>query len=156
MYVLNRSLGIILLIIAMAGSALASSPKDILLSIENENLQDFCNNWYGTKYKGGGCSKTGIDCSCFARTLYKHVYDTDLDRSSAMQCQQSKAIKKIRKLKEGDLVFFKIKSLKVNHVGVYLGDRKFIHATTSNGVIVSSLDETYYKNYYHRGGRVGH
>lgn len=122
--------------------------------LENKELQAFCNNWYGTKYQYGGCSRTGIDCSCFARTLYKTVYGIDLERSSAIQYKQTKRVKRIRQLEEGDLVFFRVHSMKINHVGVYIGDRKFIHATTANGVIVSSLDEPNYKREFYRAGTI--
>jgi lipoprotein Spr len=65
-------------------------------------------------------------------------------------------VKPIKKsaLKEGDLVFFKIKQKRISHVGVYVGNNKFAHASVQNGVIISDLDEPYYKMYFYKGGRV--
>ena len=57
-------------------------------------------------------------------------------------------------LKEGDLVFFKIKSKAISHVGVYLGNNKFAHASSSRGVMISNLNEAYWKRYYYKGGRL--
>lgn len=133
---------------------MAPAVKEKVTDLENKDLQAFCNNWYGTRYQYGGCSRSGIDCSCFARTLYKAVYGIELERSSAVQYKQTKRVKRIRQLEEGDLVFFRVHSMKINHVGVYIGDRKFIHATTANGVIVSSLDEPNYKREFYRAGTI--
>jgi lipoprotein Spr len=57
-------------------------------------------------------------------------------------------------LKEGDLVFFKIKSSRITHIGIYLGDRRFAHASSSRGVVISNLDEPYYARHFYRGGRI--
>lgn len=128
--------------------------KEVVTNLQDKKLQDFCNKWYGTKYQYGGCTRSGIDCSCFTHTLYKSVYGIELDRSSKLQYKNAKTIKRIRRLKEGDLVFFKISSFSVNHVGVYIGDKKFIHASTSSGVVISSFDEDYYRKKFHRGGKM--
>jgi murein DD-endopeptidase / murein LD-carboxypeptidase len=120
---------------------------------KNNKLDEFCKTWLGAPYRMGGCQKTGIDCSCFARTLYSSVYNVNLARSSAEQFAQCKPIRKNR-LREGDLVFFRIKGRKVNHVGVYLGKGDFIHASTSRGVIINNLSEAYYSKYFYKGGRL--
>ena len=57
-------------------------------------------------------------------------------------------------LKEGDLVFFKINSRTISHVGIYLGNNRFAHASSSRGVVLSNLDEPYYKRYFYKGGRL--
>ncbi|HEX7367081.1 MAG TPA: NlpC/P60 family protein, partial [Pelobium sp.] len=57
-------------------------------------------------------------------------------------------------LKEGDLVFFKIHSKSISHVGVYIGDHKFAHASSSRGVMISNLEEPYWQRYFYKGGRV--
>jgi lipoprotein Spr len=57
-------------------------------------------------------------------------------------------------LKEGDLVFFKINSRSITHVGIYLGNNRFAHASSSRGVVLSNLDEPYYKRYFYKGGRL--
>lgn len=112
--------------------------------------------WLGTPYKYGGNSKRGTDCSGFVLQVYSKIYDKKLERSS--DGQATKNVKKVGKgnLKTGDLVFFRTasKSKKIDHVGIYLKDNRFIHASTSRGVIVSSLDEAYYKRTWRKGGRV--
>ncbi len=77
---------------------MSPAPKENVTNLENKDLQAFCNDWYGTKYQYGGCSRSGIDCSCFARTLYKTVYRIDLERSSAIQYKQTRRVKRINKL----------------------------------------------------------
>lgn len=130
------------------------SKKGPVAGLKNKKLQQACNKWYGANYKYGGCSTSGVDCSCFAKSVYSEVYGINLERSSKNQYKQCKPIKKVKKLKEGDLVFFKISGGKVDHVGIYLKDGKFIHASTKRGVVMSSLDEKYYAKRFFRGGRV--
>lgn len=112
--------------------------------------------WLGTPYRYGGSSKSGTDCSGFVGEVFKKVYGKQLERSSDDQAR--KDVRKVgkHKLKTGDLVFFRTarKSKKIDHVGIFLKDGQFIHASTSKGVIVSSLDEDYYKRTWKKGGRV--
>ncbi len=120
--------------------------------IKNFALYGFIDEWYGVHYLYGGKTKSGIDCSGLVGTLYKQVYQKDFTGTSASmhtRCEK----KASNQLQEGDLVFFKIGGNKVSHVGVYLKNRKFVHASTKKGVIISSLDETYYKTYFFEGGR---
>ncbi len=121
---------------------------------DNHRLYTEAAQWIGTPYKYGGDTKRGADCSGFTRQLYKTVYHKSLERSSQGQQKQCKKVSK-NNLKEGDLVFFSSNNSgkKVAHVGVYLKNGKFVHASTSRGVIVSSLNETYYKNHWISGGR---
>lgn len=122
--------------------------------LTDTRLQAEVNSWLGTPYKAGGTSRKGTDCSGFAMSVYKKVYGVDLPHNSR---EMSKTMKKVRRqgrLKEGDLVFFKIRWWKVSHVGIYLKDDIFVHASTSNGVVLSSLNEKYYKKRFFRGGRV--
>ncbi len=122
--------------------------------IENIKLYLFIDDWYGTKYKYGGLSRTGVDCSGFCNVLYGQIYDKKIKRTTHDLSKQVDKVKK-SKLKEGDLVFFNISKKKKNsHVGVYLKNNKFVHASTSKGVIISSLDNPYYKKVYSKGGAV--
>ena len=123
-----------------------------LTSSDNIKLYELIEEWYGTPYKMGGCSKAGIDCSCFAKTIYSEVYGINLSRSSIDIAKEINPAK-INQLKEGDLIFFKIYKNRISHVGVYLKDNKFAHATTSKGVIVSNLDEKYWSRTFHIAGR---
>lgn len=102
------------------------------------------NDWIGSPYKYGGCTKDGTDCSGMVYTFYKEVFGISLPRSSSELYEKAKKIS-IKEAKPGDLVFFAIKGSKVSHVGMYIRDNKFIHSSTSKGVIISSLDETYYR-----------
>ncbi len=110
-------------------------------------------DWLGTRYKYSGTSKNGIDCSGFVSEMYKNTYCIDLNGSSGSIFHQVKPVEK-DSLKEGDILFFKIKKNQISHVGVYLGNNKFAHASVHAGVIVSDLDEKYYKRYFYKGGRL--
>ena len=121
--------------------------------IKNVKLYAFIDDWYGTPYKYGGKSKSGIDCSDFVSTLQVQVYDKKIFPPAASMYQKCHNISR-KDLKEGDLVFFKIESDKVSHVGVYLQNGCFVHASKSKGVMISRLDENYYKKYFFKGGRV--
>jgi murein DD-endopeptidase / murein LD-carboxypeptidase len=109
-------------------------------------------SWLGVPYKFGGCDRNGTDCSCFVRTLYREMYKIDLPRKSEDMQKQSKPVKP-EDVREGDLVFFKINNEKTSHVGVYISNNRFIHASTSKGVMINSLEENYYKKYFHCFGR---
>ena len=132
----------------------------ILLNTPVEELTDgkmigFIEEWYGTRYKYGGSDKNGVDCSAFAQTFIYAMYGLMLPRTSSQQYQGSKRLKK-DDLEEGDLVFFKTRGRKagVSHVGVYLRNNKFVHASTSGGVMINDLDDTYYSSHYAGAGRV--
>lgn len=109
-------------------------------------------SWLGVPYKYGGCSKEGTDCSCFVNAFYKEMYNKSLPRKSEDMQQQSKKLE-IKDLHQGDLVFFKIFGEKVSHVGIYVSNMHFVHATTSKGVMINSLEENYYKKYFYSAGR---
>ena len=121
--------------------------------IDNTNLYIFIDDWYGTPYKYGGKNKKGIDCSNFTSTLYNIVYKKPLTGSSSGIFDQCSIISKSN-LMEGDLVFFKIDSDDISHIGVYLQNNKFVHATTKKGVMIDDLDEPYYKKYFYKAGRI--
>ena len=113
-----------------------------------ENIDE----WYGTPYKIGGKSKSGIDCSSFTNIMYYKVYNISLNNNAAAQYQQCVEIK-YDDLKEGDLVFFK-SGRHISHVGIYISNNKFVHASTSEGVKISSLNENYWYNKLYAFGRV--
>lgn len=121
--------------------------------LKTKKFIETVNAWLGVPYKYGGCSKDGTDCSCFVSTFYKDVYGISLPRKSEDMQLQSKTIEKDA-LQQGDLVFFKIEDVKISHVGIYISKGHFVHSTTSKGVMINSLDENYYKKYFHKAGRV--
>ena len=122
-------------------------------STSNMSLYNEVYGWLGVPYRYGGRSKAGTDCSGFASQIYKLVYNIEVSGSAGDIFNNLKAVEKTD-LKEGDLVFFKIKRNNISHVGIYLSNNKFIHATTyGKTVTISDLDAPYYKKYYFSGGR---
>lgn len=116
-------------------------------TLKNKQLYSFITDWYGTPYKFGGQTSNGIDCSAFTNVLYKEIYNIQLPRSSK-DIAETVNRKFTKNLKEGDLVFFAFgNSKEINHVGVYLHNNKFVHASTSKGVIISDLTEPWYGNF---------
>ena len=113
--------------------------------------------WLGTPHRLGGSTKKGVDCSGFVSIVFREVYNKQLSRSSADMLKHD--CKKVSrgKLQEGDLVFFNTaggRKKAPNHVGIYLKNGRFIHTSTSSGVMVSSLSEPYYIRTFLTGGRV--
>jgi cell wall-associated NlpC family hydrolase len=121
--------------------------------VTNMKLYSFIDAWYGVRYAYGGMSKSGVDCSGFSNLLYQQVYGKKIPRTTR---ELSKTINKVgkKKLKEGDLVFFNIAKKKNSHVGVYLRNNRFVHASTSKGVIISNLENPYYRKSYSKGGKL--
>lgn len=111
-------------------------------------------DWKGTPYRYGGNSRKGIDCSGFVSLLYDSVYRIRLEGGSADIFKKMVPIEKAA-LTEGDLVFFKIHKRRISHVGLYLSNDKFIHATTRGGVMINDLKEPYYRRYFYRAARFG-
>jgi lipoprotein Spr len=118
----------------------------------NMKLFNFVYSWIGTPYRFGGSSKRGIDCSAFTKELYSQVFNMDIERNSRDIFSMVTPVKQ-DELKEGDLVFFKIHSKRISHVGIYLGNDRFAHASL-RGVAINSLEDPYYKRYFYRGGRM--
>ncbi len=118
----------------------------------NMKLFHFVYDWIGTPYRFGGSSRKGIDCSAFTKELYSDVFNMDIQRNSRDIFSMVSPVKR-DELKEGDLVFFKIHSRRISHVGIYLGNNRFAHAS-SRGVAINSLDDAYYNRYFYRGGRM--
>jgi lipoprotein Spr len=128
---------------------LGVSPRDI----DNMLLYSFIDEWYGVPYKYAGKTKEGIDCSDFVSALFDHVYGTTLAGNCTNLYSQCKPIKE-EDLKEGDLVFFKINSKDISHVGIYLQNHHFVHASVHSGIVISDLNMDYYKKYFYKGGRL--
>jgi len=123
----------------------AARAAEAMAGLKSKQLYRFITEWTGVKYKLGGMDKRGIDCSGFAYLLEKDIYGITLPRRSK---DQADAIKKksLGNLKEGDLVFFSFGGNEVDHVGVYLNNNFFVHASTSRGVIVDDLNLPVYQN----------
>jgi len=130
---------------------LTNSPVE---DLTNLRLLVFMDQWYGVPYHYGGSNKEGIDCSAFASLLLSSVYDvSQLPRISADQYHATRRVPK-KDLREGDLVFFHTfgKGHRVTHVGVYLYNNRFVHASIA-GVQISNLGDGYYLHHYVGAGR---
>jgi len=102
--------------------------------------------WLGTPYMSGGSSKNGADCSGFVSSVYLEKEGMYLPRTTTDEFKLGRSVSK-GSLEIGDLVFFGERG-NVNHVGIFVGNGNFIHASTSNGVMVSPLDDIYWKPRY--------
>lgn len=120
-------------------------------SLTNVQLFSFIDEWWATKYRYGGTTKKGIDCSAFTGLLMSSVFAFKLPRTAREQYSIADKVKK-DDLIEGDLVFFNTTG-GVSHVGYYLGDGYFVHASSSKGVTINNLDQSYYSKRFIGGGR---
>lgn len=121
--------------------------------LDNEKLYRFIDNWMGVPHRTGGMDKNGVDCSAFTSILEKEIYSRSVPRTAKSMADIIKR-KYEEDLKEGDLVFFDFQGQKFSHVGVYLHNNKFVHASTSKGVIISDLKDSWYYKYFSRGGSI--
>ena len=120
-----------------------------------KRLESFVMEWYGVRYKFGGSTKNGIDCSQYTKKLYWEVYGKKLGNNCAEQWKQTTRIKK-DSLMVGDIVFFMSKDSPSGwHCGLYLGKDTFSHAANiKEGVKISCLSEPRYLNSYKGAGRL--
>lgn len=165
------------LIIAATLSACSTSPNtarqvqsetrtnSFILQASQDEFEQLVNNadvksklmsqyasWKGVAYRLGGTTRSGIDCSAFVRQTFLDQFGMELPRSTAEQQSVGTSVKRA-KLQAGDLVLFKT-GKRQRHVGIYVGNDKFVHASTSNGVIVSNMTDKYWNNRYYDGRRL--
>lgn len=115
-------------------------------------LKDYLTDWMGTRYKLGGISRNGVDCSGLTLVTYKELFGRKLPRTVREQVQKGVEIDKDL-LQPGDLVFFKINVFQ-KHVGIYLENDLFVHASLSSGVMISRLNDSYWKQRYWQAKRI--
>lgn len=115
-------------------------------------LMDQYASWKGVRYRLGGDSRRGIDCSAFVQRTFREQFGMDLPRSTYEQQEIGVQIQRT-KLRPGDLVLFRAGSTG-RHVGIYLGNDQFVHASTSSGVIISNMKEAYWNKRYQEARRV--
>ncbi len=139
--------------------------KDLMLETEDEDekvaidaspkkkqaFTEFYSEWKNVKYKMGGTSKSGIDCSGFTQKIFKEKFGVELPRTTLTQVNVGVEVKK-SELKAGDLVFFKT-SKTDKHVGVYVGNNNFLHSSIK-GIQYTSLDKPFYKKSYWTSRRI--
>lgn len=123
---------------------MAQPTKKLLVEIDG---------WLGVPYKYAGVDKNGVDCSALMMNVYNSALGIKLPRNSAKQQEYCSKVSK-SDLTPGDLVFFSNSSGRVNHVGMYVGSGNIVHASSSRGVIISSLSDNYYVKNFHSAGRV--
>lgn len=111
-----------------------------------QKLYNQYNNWRGVKYREGGMSKKGVDCSGFVQITYKDKLNKNIPRTTELMSKKGRAVS-MNDLRPGDLVFFKT-GWNVRHVGIYVSKGEFIHASSSRGVTKSKLNNPYWKNTY--------
>lgn len=108
--------------------------------------------WRGSPYEHGGLSKRGVDCSGFVYLTYRNKFGIKLPRSTEQQSRTGIQIPN-RQINTGDLLFFRT-GLTNTHVGIYLGKRRFLHASTSQGVIISNMDNVYWRDKFWKAQRI--
>ncbi len=111
-----------------------------------QKLRSEVKKWEGTPHLMGGMTHRGIDCSGFVNRLYRDVFGRQLPRSTELLVKSGRSVGK-KQLRAGDLVFFQ-SSYKKGHVGIYLSRAEFAHASSSNGVTISSLQNQYWRQSY--------
>jgi lipoprotein Spr len=160
------------LFLAFAGSALAGNGTGNIVKPDENTLQAFfcahqveldsCQppafyqtiyQWMGARYRSKTPSGRALDCSGFAGLVYKEAYQIKLNGGSYSIYPQTTPLAK-NELQPGDLVFFKIRKGRISHVGIYLGNNKFVHSATRGGVRIDDLNDAYYKRYFFKGGRI--
>ncbi len=138
------------------GFLLQASQDEFEQMVQNVDIKsrimDQYADWKGVRYRLGGTTKRGIDCSAFVQTTFREQFGLNLPRSTSEQQGSGKEVSRNR-LRPGDLVLFRAGSTG-RHVGIYLGNDNFVHASTSSGVVISSLNDNYWKNRYREGRRV--
>ena len=133
----------------MSMSGVYSNLDNIILKNKLFNAFD---KWAGTKYKLGGTNQYGIDCSALTREVFRDVFGYELPRVSVDQVKRGRKVS-TSDLKPGDLLYFTPEN-RVNHVAVYIGNSLFINASSSQGVVLSSLNNSYWSKYFKYAVRV--
>ncbi|WP_042859596.1 bifunctional murein DD-endopeptidase/murein LD-carboxypeptidase [Dickeya sp. NCPPB 3274] len=121
------------------------------VEVKSKLLEQYA-SWKGVRYRLGGDSRKGIDCSGFVQRTFREQFGMDLPRSSYEQQDIGVQIQR-NKLRPGDLVVFHAGSTG-RHMGIYIGNQQFVHASTSIGVTISSMDDSYWKPRYREARRV--
>ncbi|WP_051141237.1 C40 family peptidase [Salisaeta longa] len=119
-------------------------------STAERSLRRAAAEWAGVPHRWGGESKRGVDCSGLTLRLYERVYGLQLPRTTE---QQASVGQRVNRLQTGDLVFFKT-GAKSRHVGVYISNGEFVHASSSSGVRISRLSNPYWQEHYWMSRRI--
>jgi hypothetical protein len=149
---LHKAASALLAVVLLLGLAGNLHAKDAAASAETP-LMKIVGELLGVRYKTGGNTPKGFDCSGFTRYVFEKLAGIDLNRRSIDQAKEGSKIEK-DKLREGDLVFFKTNGKSISHVGIYVGDGKFAHASSKKGITITPLDDKYYAKRYVTARRI--
>ncbi|MFC1502106.1 C40 family peptidase [bacterium] len=134
--------------ISCTGSYYPAAVRKTYSRTETRQLVKQAKSYLGTPYRWGGDDRSGMDCSGLVVRVYQDTYQWRLPHKSSLLYKEGSPVS-LRSLEVGDLVFFhQDRGNQISHVGIYLGNRTFIHATTSRGVVLSKLDDRYYRARY--------
>jgi cell wall-associated NlpC family hydrolase len=111
-----------------------------------KRILDEYKQWQGTRHKMGGTGSRGVDCSGFVKEIYRDIFNIDLPRTTKAQVKLGRQVS-FKELRSGDLVFFKPPTY-ARHVGIFLSQSEFVHASKSKGVTISRIDAHYWGKYY--------
>lgn len=130
-----------------------NAEKTTAQKINDQKMMDVILSYLGTPYEYGGDSRAGIDCSAFTNAVYDQSVNMRLPRTAADQARQGTPISR-DDLKFGDLMFFNTTGANPSHVGIYIGDDLFAHASEAFGVTISSIESSYYRKRYTEARRI--
>lgn len=134
------------------GQSRGTTPPMVDMMAVTSQLYSQYAEWGGTKYRLGGTGKDGIDCSGFTYVTFMKRFGIQIPRTTEQQVKLGILVSR-QELQPGDLVFFKT-GFKNRHVGIYAGNRQFLHASTSRGVILSSMDNPYWRGKFWKARRI--
>ena len=130
--------------------------RQAFLNADSKRLMRVIDGYLGVPYQWGGTTRKGMDCSAMARAIVRETYGLELPRTSKQMYKLGSPVRGGGRLRPGDLVFFRIgdSGPGVSHVGVYVGDDRFAHASSSRGGVIDQLSQPYFKTRYVGGRRI--
>jgi cell wall-associated NlpC family hydrolase len=140
----------VVLLSCFSCSSTSESEKNKHIDYE---LRSYIRDWIGTPYKLGGNSHNGIDCSALTQNIYKHVFRVELPRRVVEQRVEGLPVKR-DSLLAGDLIVFKRQIFGRPHIGVYLSNNEFVHASSSHGVMISNLSNSFWRRKFKAARRL--
>lgn len=125
-------------------------------SAGHSRLLRVVDSYLGVPYKWGGTTRRGMDCSAFTRAIFRETYGVELPRTSKQMYRLGQQIDDRRSLHPGDLIFFRdtYAGPGVSHVGIYIGDGRFAHASSSKGGTITPLEAAYFRQRYAGARRI--